>query len=124
MLLGALRRVTIVTHELRGFAPVGGMGTATTFLALALARMGHSVDVLLGVMHRPESIDPYWDDVYRQAGIAIRSALPHTRRCACARPASPSTTRSSSSSVTGRGATRSTWRRTSRRRTCATCSLS
>ena len=72
--------MTVVAHELRGFRPVGGMGTATTFLALALARMGHSVDVLLGVMHRPESIDPYWDDVYRQAGIAIRAAPPSSER--------------------------------------------
>ena len=29
-------------------------------LAVALARMGHSVEILLGVMHRPESIDPQW----------------------------------------------------------------
>jgi glycosyltransferase involved in cell wall biosynthesis len=50
------------------------MGTATTFLALALARMGHSVEILLGVMHRPESIDPYWHDIYRRAGIQIRGA--------------------------------------------------
>jgi O-antigen biosynthesis protein len=70
------RRVTLVAHELRGFRPVGGMGTATTFLALALARMGHSVEVLLGVMHHPESIDPYWRNVYGRAGIQIRGAPP------------------------------------------------
>jgi O-antigen biosynthesis protein len=52
------------------------MGTATSFLALALARMGHSVEILLGVMHRPESIDPYWADVYDRAGVKIRGVPP------------------------------------------------
>jgi glycosyltransferase involved in cell wall biosynthesis len=65
------RRVTVVAHELRGFQPVGGMGTATTFLALALARLGHSVEILLG-KHAPESIDRTWQSVYDDAGIAIR----------------------------------------------------
>jgi len=69
-------RVTVVAHELRGFLPVGGMGTATTFLALALARMGHSVEILLGVMHRPESIAPEWKEVYQSAGIHIRGVAP------------------------------------------------
>jgi glycosyltransferase involved in cell wall biosynthesis len=67
------RRITIVTAELRGFRPVGGAGTATTFLALALARMGHAVEVLLA-LHHNDSIDPYWADVYRRAGVALRPA--------------------------------------------------
>ena len=67
------RRVTVIAHELRGFSPVGGMGTATTFLSLALARLGHSVEILLG-KHSPGSIDPYWKDVYSRAGVGIRPA--------------------------------------------------
>lgn len=63
--------MTVVAHELRGFHPVGGMGTATTFLALALARLGHSVEILLG-KHAPDSIDPSWQSVYDDAGIGIR----------------------------------------------------
>jgi O-antigen biosynthesis protein len=63
--------VTVVAHELRGFNPVGGMGTATTFLALALARLGHSVEILLG-KHAPDSIDPTWQSIYGDAGIAVR----------------------------------------------------
>jgi len=63
--------VTVVAHELRGFNPVGGMGTATTFLALALARLGHSVEILLG-KHGPDSIDPTWQSIYGDAGIAVR----------------------------------------------------
>jgi glycosyltransferase involved in cell wall biosynthesis len=69
------RRITVVAHELRGFDPVGGMGTATTFLALALARLGHSVEILLG-KHAPQSIDPSWQSLYDDAGIAIRP-VPH-----------------------------------------------
>jgi glycosyltransferase involved in cell wall biosynthesis len=64
--------VTVVAHELRGFHPVGGMGTATTFLALALARLGHSVEILLG-KHAPQSIDHTWQNVYAEAGIEIRA---------------------------------------------------
>jgi O-antigen biosynthesis protein len=67
------RRVTVIAHELRGFHPVGGMGTATAFLALALARMGHSVEILLG-KHPVGSIDPDWESVYSRAGIGIRPA--------------------------------------------------
>jgi glycosyltransferase involved in cell wall biosynthesis len=67
------RRVTVIAHELRGFLPVGGMGTATTFLALALARMGHSVEILLG-MHLLGAIEPTWEAIYREAGVRIRPA--------------------------------------------------
>jgi O-antigen biosynthesis protein len=67
------RRVSVVAHELRGVLPVGGMGTATTFLALALARMGHDVEILLGI-HDPKSIDPYWKSVYETAGVRIQPA--------------------------------------------------
>ena len=42
----ASRRVTLVAGELLGYVRTGGLGTATTFLSLALARMGHAVDVL------------------------------------------------------------------------------
>jgi glycosyltransferase involved in cell wall biosynthesis len=66
----AARRVSVIAHELRGFHPAGGMGTATTSLALALAGMGHSVEILLG-KHSPGSIDPRWREVYKGAGVRI-----------------------------------------------------
>ena len=71
----AARRVTVIAHELRGFRPVGGMGTATTSLAFALARLGHSVEILLG-KRDPRSLDPQWAARYADAGIAIRP-VPH-----------------------------------------------
>jgi glycosyltransferase involved in cell wall biosynthesis len=72
------RRVTVIAHELRGFHPAGGMGTATTSLALALAGMGHSVEILLG-KHSPGSIDPHWREVYGGAGVHI-TPVPQCQR--------------------------------------------
>src|SRR3954452_11846298 len=69
--MASARRVTVIAHELRGFRPVGGMGTATTSLALALARLGHSVEILLG-KRDPRSLDPHWAARYADAGVAIR----------------------------------------------------
>jgi glycosyltransferase involved in cell wall biosynthesis len=73
--IARMRRVTIVATELRGYLPGGGMGTATTFLALALARMGHSVEILVA---RPDAdeIDPNWGAEYSRAGIGLRPAHP------------------------------------------------
>ena len=71
--MATARRVTVIAHELRGVRPVGGMGTATTFLALALARQGQVVEILLG-KHALDSLDPSWADVYRKAGVSIREA--------------------------------------------------
>jgi glycosyltransferase involved in cell wall biosynthesis len=72
------RRVTVIAHELRGFHPAGGMGTATTSLALALAELGHSVEILLG-KHSPSAIDTNWRDVYDRAGVRITPVPPSER---------------------------------------------
>jgi glycosyltransferase involved in cell wall biosynthesis len=72
------RRVTVIAHELRGFHPAGGMGTATTSLALALAELGHSVEILLG-KHPPSSIDAGWRDAYDHAGVRI-TPVPQSER--------------------------------------------
>jgi glycosyltransferase involved in cell wall biosynthesis len=74
--MATTRRVVVIAHELRGFRPAGGMGTATTLLALALARLGHSVEILLG-NHDPRTLDPHWAEVYGDAGIRIRP-VPHS----------------------------------------------
>src|SRR5438874_9609676 len=64
------RRVTVIAHELLGFSPVGGMGTATSLLALGLARLGHTVEILLG-LNDPRSMDAYWREAYESAGIRV-----------------------------------------------------
>ena len=68
----AARRITLVTDELRGLLPVGGIGTGTTFLALALARMGHDVEVLLFGKSHTTAIDDEWSRTYAAAGISVR----------------------------------------------------
>jgi glycosyltransferase involved in cell wall biosynthesis len=70
------RRITLVTNELRGSRPVGGIGTGTTFLALGLARMGHDVEIFHFGTPPTTSIDPEWDDVYKRAGVRIRFGPP------------------------------------------------
>jgi glycosyltransferase involved in cell wall biosynthesis len=74
--MATTRRVTVIANELGGFRPAGGMGTATTHLALALAHLGHSVEILLG-KRDPRSLDPQWAARYDDAGIAIRP-VPHS----------------------------------------------
>src|SRR5439155_12255544 len=67
----------LVTDEILGQVRTGGIGTATTFLAVALARMGHRVE-LLYVGERPVArLDGEWTDLYERAGVAIR-ALPRS----------------------------------------------
>jgi glycosyltransferase involved in cell wall biosynthesis len=73
------RRITLIANELRGLYPAGGMATATSFLALALARMGHSVELLIAWQaERP--LDHYWEQMYANAGISIRRAAATTER--------------------------------------------
>jgi len=66
------RRVTLVTAQLHGFGPQGGVGSATAWLALALGRMGHDVDVLYAKEQALESMDAEWAGRYAGAGVGIR----------------------------------------------------
>jgi glycosyltransferase involved in cell wall biosynthesis len=67
-----LKHVTLVADELLGYARAGGLGTATSFLAIALARMGHRVELLyLGESDAP--IDPRWRDRYAGAGVIVEA---------------------------------------------------
>jgi glycosyltransferase involved in cell wall biosynthesis len=65
------RRVTLVADELRGFQG-GGLGTATTFLAVAAARMGHEVEVLYLGAATTEAMEPEWARLYSETGVRIR----------------------------------------------------
>lgn len=69
--LGAPRRVAFVADELLGYAG-NGIGTTTTFVSLALARMGHSVEVLYVGPTPTSPIDPEWQRLYDEAKIRIR----------------------------------------------------
>ena len=67
------RRVTLVADELLGYHRTGGLGTATTFLAVALARMGHRIEVLyLGGPATSSVEHAEWSRLYERAGVSIR----------------------------------------------------
>jgi len=67
------RRVTLVADELRGCSRrAGGLGTVTTFLALALARLGHDVEVLYVAPPPSRGIEPEWARLYEGAGVSVR----------------------------------------------------
>ena len=66
------RRVTLVTDELLGYTRTGGIGTATSFLALALGRMGHRVDVLYTADTPTAAMSAEWAHAYEDARVAIR----------------------------------------------------
>ena len=71
------RRVTFVADELLGYAG-NGIGTTTTFVSVALARMGHSVEVLFAGPPPNGPVDPEWQSLYEDA----RSFDPRTRAAA------------------------------------------
>src|SRR5919197_3212952 len=65
-----MARVTLVTDEILGYTRTGGIGTATTFLAIALGRMGHRIECLfLGDGLEPASD---WAPIYETTGVTIR----------------------------------------------------
>jgi glycosyltransferase involved in cell wall biosynthesis len=67
---GRQRRVTFVADELLGYAG-NGIGTTTTFVSLALARLGYEVKVLFAGHARTASGDPEWQPLYDEAGVRV-----------------------------------------------------
>jgi glycosyltransferase involved in cell wall biosynthesis len=66
------RRITVATAQLLGFDQSGGVGTATTFLTLALGRAGHEVDVLYLGSAGGDRLAPEWSPLFEGAGVTIR----------------------------------------------------
>jgi glycosyltransferase involved in cell wall biosynthesis len=66
------KRVTLVADELLGYAGAGGLGTATSFLAVALGRLGHRVELLyVGDLAQEPHAD-VWATLYDGAGVTVR----------------------------------------------------
>jgi glycosyltransferase involved in cell wall biosynthesis len=74
------RRITLVADELLGYVQNAGLGTATTCLALALARIGHEVEVLYLGPPQTGSADSEWPQRYERAGVRIRTLSPSGER--------------------------------------------
>ena len=70
------RRIAFVADELLGYAG-NGIGTTTTFVSLALARMGHSVEVIFAGRTPSGPVDPEWQRLYDDAGVRVRE-VPHS----------------------------------------------
>src|SRR5262245_29497455 len=64
-------RVTLVTDELLGYTRTGGIGTATTFLALGLGRLGYAVELLYGAEPPERPLDPEWARMYDEGAVKV-----------------------------------------------------
>jgi glycosyltransferase involved in cell wall biosynthesis len=67
------RRITLVADELLGYAR-NGLGTTTSFLALAFARLGHQVEVLFLGPPPAAPIDREWAELYDRFGVTVTPA--------------------------------------------------
>lgn len=70
--MSAPRRITLVADELLGYGRMGGLGTATSFLAVALGRQGHDVEVLYIGGAPEERPAAEWARLYDEAGVDVR----------------------------------------------------
>jgi O-antigen biosynthesis protein len=66
------RQVTIVASELLGRAGTGGAGTADSLLAIALARHGHRVNLLIASGREIGTLNAEWTRRYESANVEIR----------------------------------------------------
>jgi O-antigen biosynthesis protein len=66
------KRVTLVADELLGYVKTGGLGTATTYLALGLARQGHEVELLYVGQPPTAPMVADWARLYESEGVGIR----------------------------------------------------
>src|SRR3954452_25378624 len=84
------KRITLVTNEILGLVRTGGAGTANTFLAFALARRGHRVDVVFTAPEASGDLDPACASEYAERGIDVRMLEPPEEQV---RPATLTVTR-------------------------------
>jgi len=70
-------RVTLIAAHMLGYGRANGPGTATTFLALALGRMGHQAEILFIGEPPAAAMDGGWARMYEGHGVSVRH-LPRT----------------------------------------------
>src|SRR5436309_5012004 len=73
------RRIVFVADELLGYAG-NGIGTTTTFVSVALARLGYHVEVLFAGPPRDGPVEPEWQRLYDDAGVRVREVPVSTQR--------------------------------------------
>lgn len=77
--MGGPKRITLVADELLGYVRTGGIGTATTYLAVALGRRGHDVELLYTGEPPAAPMAEEWSRLYESTGVAVRQ-LERTNR--------------------------------------------
>lgn len=63
--------MAFVADELLGYAG-NGIGTTTTFVCLALARLGYDVEVVFAGAAPSRPVKPEWQRLYEEAGVRVR----------------------------------------------------
>jgi O-antigen biosynthesis protein len=66
------RRITVVASEILGVPGTGGPGTADSFLAVALGRHGHQVELLVAPGRDVSRLNPEWESRYAEANVHVR----------------------------------------------------
>ncbi len=62
----------MVASELLGRAGTGGAGTADSLLAVALARHGHAVELIVASGRDIGELNPEWSRIYETAGVKVK----------------------------------------------------
>jgi O-antigen biosynthesis protein len=65
------RRIAVVASELLGRPGTGGAGTADSLLAVALARHGYPVDLIVASGREIGELNAEWSRIYESAGVRI-----------------------------------------------------
>jgi glycosyltransferase involved in cell wall biosynthesis len=71
------RRVAVVASEILGVAGTGGPGTADSFLAVALGRNGHDVELLVAPGRDVSRLSPEWESAYADSNVRVRPLPGH-----------------------------------------------
>jgi len=66
------RRITVAASEILGVPGTGGPGTADSFLAIALGRRGHDVELLVAPGRDISALSDEWQRRYAEANVRIR----------------------------------------------------
>ena len=77
---GGRRRIALVASEALGIVRAGGVGTATAYLSLALARAGHDVEILYAGPRPDWDFDPSWTELYELHRVQLRFLDPASER--------------------------------------------
>jgi O-antigen biosynthesis protein len=72
-----LRRVTVVASEILGIPGTGGPGTADSFLAVALGRHGHDVELLVAPGRDVSGLSEEWERRYAESNVRVRPLAGH-----------------------------------------------